>query len=899
VSLQPGTRIGSYEIVAAIGAGGMGEVYRARDTKLSRDVAIKVLPAAVASDADRLARFHREAQLLAALNHPNIAHIHGLEDSTGVPALVMELVDGSTLAERLASSRGRRADDGSDATRQRAPISGLPVVEALGIARQIGQALEAAHKANIIHRDLKPANIKIRDDGTVKILDFGLAKALDPAAPSSDLSQAATMTSPAMMTHAGMILGTAAYMSPEQARGRPVDKRTDIWAFGCVLYEMLAGRTAFAADTVSESLAKVLEREPDWKALPSATPERVRALLRRCLQKDPAQRLHDIADARIEVEELLAPRTFPRLTLGALRTLAAAAALIALAGASYAVYSVLRVERPVPTDRSGWVQLTNLDSATQPALSPDGRMLAFIRGAGTFTTSGQIYIKLLPSGEPSPLTQDTLQKMSPVFSPDGARIAYTVNGAGQTWDTWIVPALRGEARSWLRNASGLTWTAPNQVLFSEVRPGNNMGIVTATESRNEARDVYFPHLPASGMAHRSYRSPDGKSALIVEMDDRSVWVPCRLLPFDGSSGGRPVGPPKSRCTNAAWVPDGRWMFFSADAGDGFHLWRQRFPDGEAEQITSGPTEEEGLTIAPDGRSLITSVGLRQRAVWIHEATGEERQISLEGYAYFPLLSADGTRVCYRITRGAGSGATPSELWVTDVRSGHSDRLFPGQLVTNYDLSRNDRIVAAVIEADGKTRIWLAWLDGRDAPRRIPGAEGDIPRFATNEEILFRSLESGQPVYTRIREDGTGRHAFDKINDTAFGTISPDGRWISASGTGEGLNALSTTGAPPLRVLSTSQSARLRWAPDGRNVYLSFQFGEASAFAIGRTYILPLAPNATFPPMPAGGFRSEQDIAAVPGVKVVQLGDFAPGSSPDVYAFSRTTGTRNLYRIPLQ
>jgi Tol biopolymer transport system component len=437
------------------------------------------------------------------------------------------------------------------------------------------------------------------------------------------------------------------------------------------------------------------------------------------------------------------------------------------------------------------------------------------------------------------------------------------------------------------------------VLFSENRTGH-MGIVTATESRTENRDLYFPHLTASGMAHRSYRSPDGKSVLIVEMDDRGSWVPCRLVPFDGSSTGHPVGPLRSRCTNAAWTPDSRWMFFSADAGDGFHVWRQRFPDGAPEQITSGPTEEEGLAIAPDGRSLITSVGLRQRAVWMHEATGEERQISLEGYAYAPLLSADETRVCYRVTHGVGGGSAPGELWVTDVRSGRSDRLLPGQLVTGYDLSRDDRIVAAVVEPDGKTRIWLAWLDGRNAPRRIPGAEGDQPRFATNGEVVFRSLEADQPVvFTRIREDGAGRHPLYKTPDNVIGKASPDGQWISDSGADNGLNALSTTGAAPVHVLSTSQSARLRWTPDGRYVYLSFQFGEASAFAVGRTYILPLAPHSTFPPMPAGGFRSEQDLAAVPGVKVVQLGDVAPGSSPDLYAFSRTTGTRNLYRIPLQ
>jgi serine/threonine protein kinase len=254
MTLPVGSRIGPYEVLAAIGAGGMGEVYRARDIKLNRDVAIKVLPSAVAGDGDRLARFHREAQLLATLNHPNIAHIHGLEDSTGIPALVMEFVDGDTLADRVAG--------------------GLPVGKALAIAREIARGLEAAHAANVVHRDLKPANVKIRQDGAVKILDFGLAKALDPAAPPSGLSQAETMTSPAMMTQAGVILGTAAYMSPEQARGKPVDKRSDIWAFGCVLYEMLTGRTAFGADTVPESLGRILEREPDWSALPSATPER-------------------------------------------------------------------------------------------------------------------------------------------------------------------------------------------------------------------------------------------------------------------------------------------------------------------------------------------------------------------------------------------------------------------------------------------------------------------------------------------------------------------------------------------------------------------------------------------------------------------------------------------------
>src|SRR6476646_10009062 len=262
----------------------MGLVYRARDTRLQRDVAIKVLPDLFASDPDRLARFQREAQVLASLNHPNIAHIHGLEESNGVRALVMELVEGEDLAERL--TRGA-----------------IPIDEVLPIAKQIADALEAAHEQGIVHRDLKPANIKVTSDGRVKVLDFGLAKALDSVGSAPNVSQSPTITTPAM-THAGMILGTAAYMSPEQARGKDVDKRTDIWAFACVLYELLTGRRAFPGETVSDTIAAVLEHSPEWARVPAITPARLSSLVRRCLEKDPKQRLHDIADARIELDDI-------------------------------------------------------------------------------------------------------------------------------------------------------------------------------------------------------------------------------------------------------------------------------------------------------------------------------------------------------------------------------------------------------------------------------------------------------------------------------------------------------------------------------------------------------------------------------------------------------------------
>src|SRR5687768_11621520 len=282
MALQPGSRVGSYEVLDTLGAGGMGEVYRARDSRLGREVALKVLPDQFVSDADRLARFVREAQILASLNHPNIAHIHGLEESAESRALVMELVDGETLADRIRNGP-------------------LRLEEAVPIARQIADALEAAHERGIVHRDLKPANIKIREDGSVKVLDFGLAKALDSAVVSPDVSKSPTLSVHA--TQAGVILGTAAYMSPEQARGKRVDARADIWAFGVVLFEMLTGRRPFTGDEISDTLASVIKDEPQWALLPKSLPGSIHRLLRRCLRKEPRQRLQHIGDARLELEE--------------------------------------------------------------------------------------------------------------------------------------------------------------------------------------------------------------------------------------------------------------------------------------------------------------------------------------------------------------------------------------------------------------------------------------------------------------------------------------------------------------------------------------------------------------------------------------------------------------------
>ena len=484
-----GAQVGPYRILSPLGAGGMGKVYRARDTKLGRDVAIKTLPSEFARNPERLARLRSEARTLASLNHPNIAAIYGLEEFGDSDWLVLELVEGQNL---------------------RGP---LPIPEALRVAKQIAEALEAAHEKGIVHRDLKPANVRVTHQGRVKVLDFGLAKTVwvegtRQPGQNQDVSQLPTETM--LETLAGHVLGTPGYMSPEQARGQEVDRRTDIWAFGCVLYELLAGKRAFQGETQIEMIAAVLEREPDWQAVPAKTPAKIRELLRQCLQKDPSRRLNEIADARKALDAAMGG--WNRWKVAAI---AGAVVVIAIAGVAAAVWP----RNPFrPTDQSQWVQLTKFsDSVSQPALSPDGRMVAFIRGESTFYGPGQIYVKILPDSEPVQLTHDNLDKMSPVFSPDGARIAYTTVNPDFQWDTWTVPVLGGEPQIMLKNASGLVWTGPRQILFSEIRMGVHMAVVTSEESRMGQRDVYVPP-DEPDMAHRSYLSPDGKWVLLVEMD---------------------------------------------------------------------------------------------------------------------------------------------------------------------------------------------------------------------------------------------------------------------------------------------------------------------------------------------------------------------------------------------
>ncbi len=450
--LGKGSRLGPYEIVSAIGAGGMGEVYRARDTKLSREVALKVLPEAFASDAERMGRFEREAKVLASLNHPNIASIYGFEESGGVRALVMELVEGQTLADRIANS----------------PI---PLDEALPVAMQICEGLEYAHERGIVHRDLKPANVKITPDGVVKLLDFGLAKALEGKAAATDPSSSPTLSR--LATQAGIILGTAAYMAPEQAKGKAVDRRADIWAFGCVLYEMLTGKQTFGGETGSDILAAVIKEEPDWSLLPVDTPPAIRYLLRRCLKKDAKQRLRDIGDARITIDEALSgavqefaqfrsvPATPVRVSIWRRALpwvlLVVCSALAFALGAAY-------FGRGAKASRT--LRLTvnppgNGEFGTSLALSPDGTRLVFV---ATANGKQMLWLRSFDSLEAQPIS-GTENGNFPFWSPDGKSIGFFANDKLKRVDlgTGSVQSLCGVSGE---NSRGGSWGSDGTILFA-------------------------------------------------------------------------------------------------------------------------------------------------------------------------------------------------------------------------------------------------------------------------------------------------------------------------------------------------------------------------------------------------------------------------------------------------
>jgi serine/threonine protein kinase len=880
--LLQGALVGPYQIEGPLGKGGMGEVYRARDNRLGRAVALKFLSGAMAASPSTRERFRREAQAISTLNHPNVCTVYDIGEQDGRPFLVMELMEGQTLKARIAER----------------PFSNDQL---LAIMIPMLEALEAAHGAGIVHRDIKPANVFLTRQGPVKILDFGLAKSAGE--PVATAVQVDSLTAP------GTTVGTISYMSPEQARGQTVDARTDLFACGVVLYEMATGTLPFASDSLAGTIEAVLTRapRPARELRRDLLPEIERAI-DRALEKDPQARYQSAADMRADLlrsrrvlESLSAPVVNPphQRRWKGLAAAGGAVALIAIAAGWY--FGVHK--RPV-TSPSEYVQLTDFsDSAAAPALSPDGRMVTFFRSGSPFLSRGQIYVKVLPDGQSTQITNDASEKYNLVFTPDGSRVAYTALAReDSSWDTWTVPVTGGSPTRFMKNAAGLSWMGDGRVLFSEVMAGTvlHMGIVSSEESRAGERAIYFPdHV--RGMAHYSYPSPGRKSILVVEMDGTGAWLPCRLLPADGGSKGREVGP-SGACIAAGWSPDGKWMYFNAAvngaanvAASPFllrgatHLWRQRFPDGAAEQITFGPGEEQGLAVAPDGKALIASVGVRKSSVWFHDGQGE-RLISPEGSVSDPKITADGKRVYYLLRK---NGSNVGELWSTEAASGKTNPSLAGVSMVDFDISPDEQEVAFTSGNGKESAIFVAPLDASGPPRQVVRG-GDSVSFGAPGELVFRQLGPDANYLARIKTDGGG---LGRVLDEPIlnkGAVSPGGAWAEVSGIGgarRGTYAVSLQDRT--RKMICAFLCQPKWSPDGLFLYVATRLDPTSA---GTTLVLPIPRGQGLPALPEGGVSLDASDD-MPGVQVIRQGQVAPGPG-GTYAFARSEFVGNLFRIPL-
>ena len=796
MTLSAGKRLGTYEIISSLGAGGMGEVYRARDTKLGRDVALKVLPEAFSRDKERLARFEREARLLASLNHPNIAVIHGFEESDGVHFLVMELVEGETLAERIA----------------RGPI---PLDEALPLFRQIAEALEAAHGKGVIHRDLKPANIKITPEGKIKVLDFGLAKSFESEVSDVDLSQSPTLVRDG--TQAGVILGTAPYMSPEQARGKIVDKRADIWAFGCVLFEALTGRLAFPGQTLSDTIANVLKREPEWERLPEIIPIGIRTLLRRCLQKDPERRLRDAWDARLEIEEALSGPS-EVISAGAVPATPEARWQRAIPWLALAFMTALALwfysrSRPLEASRVVRTHLVPTEApASWPSISPDGSRIVYVAGE---VGERKLYSRHLDQEESSPIPGTEGAVDPPFFSPDGEWVGFVADGQLKK------VRLDGVGAVTLATVlvSGASWGPDGDIVF-----GTRGGLMTIPADGGAPEALTTLDVDAGEQLHRWPQvMPNGEGVLFASYsggsnDENSIFAQSL------STGERRF---LTRGNNPRYVSTGHLVY-----ARGKTLYAVPFDPDRLEVRGEGVPVQGGLmrlvnqhifALSETGTLVYMPSRPTDRNVVLVDHEGQAERLALPVGAYNHVrFSPDGQQLAL--------GTEDGKIHLYELEQERFSFLFdsfedaegrvwtPFAAVWSPDGTRF--AVSALAPGTGLSyEVFIVSMDGQGSVEHlVPGPEGQGPRGWSRDgkSLLYQQNdEDGWHVWELpLEPKGAPRRLVAGSATTAI--VSPDGRWLAYSSLESGRSEVFAKpyGSPGGgRQLSIDGGTGPVWSPD--------------------------------------------------------------------------------------